>query len=617
MQSLDLFSGIGGITHALRGIAHPVMYSEREESRVKVLKTLFAEGKLPEAPINRDVATLKSDELQAMHIDIVAGGWPCFPAGTPVLTHEGYKCIEHVTTRDTLLTHTGHFQRIVNCQRSFFEGTLYTIKSRHSSVPVTCTDEHPFYVRTRRGPRQFAEPTWVPARALTLHHWVGIPCEIPHEAGVGEDAAEWEAYGQQYGAGAFWTCPPAEVASAPAHLLEAFVKGMEHATSFTFQDYEAALTVQRMLARLGRAMRVKMQHDAYEVLDCGKAYVDEAGLAWFPITGVTRHRAAPPQWVYNFEVDVDNSYVVSNLAVHNCRGFSSIGKRNGFEHPQSALFVHLARLVKDLQPALVFQENVPGVASGTGLDDVLRAYDDAGYDAWWLVMPGYAVGAQQSRKRWFCLGVRRDVREMAIDLDGTYVRHDFTERHPRMRPDKENPQRLSMLGNSVIPDCVRLAFLMLFTGLEIAPVDLWSARRLHLKRPASTGKPLAASGPLRNWGRFVDGVRERMMVPPGVVPEKPDLGLRIVPGAYVFSGQHKAPEENVLTTESALRLWGTPRGGCLGPARVLTQRGKNDLYTSIRFERGTPDEQRGGHPNTAWVENLMGFDEGWTRAAVA
>lgn len=42
--------------------------------------------------------------------------------------------------------------------------------------------------------------------------------------------------------------------------------------------------------------------------------------------------------VYNFEVDVDNSYCLPMIAVHNCQSFSVAGKRKGFEDTRGTLF---------------------------------------------------------------------------------------------------------------------------------------------------------------------------------------------------------------------------------------------------------------------------------------
>ncbi len=62
--------------------------------------------------------------------------------------------------------------------------------------------------------------------------------------------------------------------------------------------------------------------------------------------------------VYNIEVDEDNSYVVNNLIVHNCQGFSFAGKQLNFEDPRSKLFFEYVRILKECNPTYFLLENV-------------------------------------------------------------------------------------------------------------------------------------------------------------------------------------------------------------------------------------------------------------------
>lgn len=75
INGLDLFSGIGGITIALRDWVRPVAYCEIEEFAQAVLVQRMAEGKLPRAPIWNDVKTLQGKDLPK--VDIIYGGFPC------------------------------------------------------------------------------------------------------------------------------------------------------------------------------------------------------------------------------------------------------------------------------------------------------------------------------------------------------------------------------------------------------------------------------------------------------------------------------------------------------------------------------------------------------------
>jgi hypothetical protein len=75
LRSLDLFSGIGGLTLALEPWAEPVAYCENDPYAQAVLLSRMHSGELPRAPIWDDVKTLRGDVLPT--VDLVVGGFPC------------------------------------------------------------------------------------------------------------------------------------------------------------------------------------------------------------------------------------------------------------------------------------------------------------------------------------------------------------------------------------------------------------------------------------------------------------------------------------------------------------------------------------------------------------
>lgn len=75
MNGLDLFSGIGGITLAIKKWVTPIAYCEIDKYCQSVLLQRMQEGNLPAAPIWDDVRTLPIEELPK--IDIIYGGFPC------------------------------------------------------------------------------------------------------------------------------------------------------------------------------------------------------------------------------------------------------------------------------------------------------------------------------------------------------------------------------------------------------------------------------------------------------------------------------------------------------------------------------------------------------------
>jgi DNA (cytosine-5)-methyltransferase 1 len=76
MNGLDLFSGIGGISLALKPWVKTVAYCERDKYAQAVLLSRMAEGKIDKAPIWDDVTTLDGRQFRG-NVDIIFGGFPC------------------------------------------------------------------------------------------------------------------------------------------------------------------------------------------------------------------------------------------------------------------------------------------------------------------------------------------------------------------------------------------------------------------------------------------------------------------------------------------------------------------------------------------------------------
>jgi len=106
-----------------------------------------------------------------------------------------------------------------------------------------------------------------------------------------------------------------------------------------------------------------------------------------------------------------------------CQPFSSIGKRQGFEHPtQGTLFFDVLRIIKEKRPHAFILENVEGLVnhdggntlriiidslavSENGTDLLLTAEGNLGYHLFWKVLDAQYFGVPQTRKRIFIIGV--------------------------------------------------------------------------------------------------------------------------------------------------------------------------------------------------------------------
>jgi DNA (cytosine-5)-methyltransferase 1 len=75
MNGLDLFSGIGGISIALKPWVKTVAYCERDRYAQAILMSRMQSDQLDRAPIWDDVRTLHGEMLP--QIDIIFGGFPC------------------------------------------------------------------------------------------------------------------------------------------------------------------------------------------------------------------------------------------------------------------------------------------------------------------------------------------------------------------------------------------------------------------------------------------------------------------------------------------------------------------------------------------------------------
>ena len=76
MNGLDLFSGIGGLSLALKPWVSTIAYVESDRYAQGVLLSRMRDGSLDVAPIWDDVRTLRGQHLD-IPIDIIFGGFPC------------------------------------------------------------------------------------------------------------------------------------------------------------------------------------------------------------------------------------------------------------------------------------------------------------------------------------------------------------------------------------------------------------------------------------------------------------------------------------------------------------------------------------------------------------
>ena len=183
LNAISLFSGMGGDSLAIVNSGfNLVAYSEKEKIFQETHKMNFENCKLLG---NGDITKTEDEDFLKYkdNVDLIFAGFPCFVSGTKVLTNNGYKNIEDVVLTDTLMTHTGKFQNIINLQQKNYIGELYNIRIKYHSSFINCTEEHPFYTRTKnkvwnneikKYKYTFEKPKWKKAFELTNNDYFGM-----------------------------------------------------------------------------------------------------------------------------------------------------------------------------------------------------------------------------------------------------------------------------------------------------------------------------------------------------------------------------------------------------------------------------------------------------------
>ena len=88
--------------------------------------------------------------------DIISGGFPCFPAGTPVIVENGIKKIEQVKVGDKVLTHKGRYRAVNSIGHRDSASTI--VLKDVCGHRVEATPHHPFYIK-----RNGLDPEWIEA----------------------------------------------------------------------------------------------------------------------------------------------------------------------------------------------------------------------------------------------------------------------------------------------------------------------------------------------------------------------------------------------------------------------------------------------------------------------
>lgn len=109
---------------------------------------------------------------------------------------------------------------------------------------------------------------------------------------------------------------------------------------------------------------------------------------------------------------IDRCYTVRDRLIlcggFPCQDISCAGLGAGIHGKRSGLWTEFARITGEIRPIVTFVENSNQLVR-RGVDVVLGDLDELGYDVAWGVFSAANVGAPHLRKRFWGVGVRRDV----------------------------------------------------------------------------------------------------------------------------------------------------------------------------------------------------------------
>lgn len=314
------------------------------------------------------------------------------------------------------------------------------------------------------------------------------------------------------------------------------------------------------------------------------------------------------------------------ISSSSCVGFSQVGARNGLGNPETKLFLDVLDLLKLVKAPMLFMENVRAIlTSNEGRDyrAILKRLHQMGYRVSWCVLTAEHVGGWHRRSRWFALAYRASaLRGEVLRLVRSYptVRR-FTWTHAakpveRLAVPAEGcagrdhlvagrSRSMKMLGNAVVPDCVRLAFMYLYSGGVETDIRARILRHAQFEPGRETGRCRAfpAFGDSNQHGRFHEHALGPLLYTPV------DLHIQIDPNRGTGGNRALARRNK---RRMIMERYMTPRAQNTGHCKAATYRCLSDLGTQTRFMRGVPHPD--GQLNPRFVEFLMGFPRDWSLA---
>ncbi len=302
-----------------------------------------------------------------------------------------------------------------------------------------------------------------------------------------------------------------------------------------------------------------------------------------------------------------------------CQDLSVAGKRGGLAGERSGLFHEAIRIVRELRPALVVFENVPGLlSSNSGRDfaTVLREFWDGGArDLCWRILDAQYFGLAQRRKRVF----------LVADFAGERAGPILLEPACRCGHPPPRGQAEQGVAASVTPGARRASGNRGGEQLHVAaPLTAGQTTGEGVNRPGRrreddvnlvTAPALQARSHKGVNGHWSGRTADDLLVTGTLNYGNGKGGFRTEPGEHLVA--HTPRSESADAGEDGT---GTPpvvvpadpaayqcHGNNVGPLGTLRQ-GNGGLTGGVPFIRGAMTVRR---LTPAECERLQGFTDGW------
>lgn len=588
---VELFAGVGGFRLGLEPHGFETVWANQWEPSTRkqhAFDCYVAHFGDSPSHVNEDLERVM-DETEAGRVEIpdhelLVGGFPCFVAGTVVLTSTGHRPIEEIAVGDLVLTHLGRWRPVTAVMAREAPETL--VIRGHGLPDIRTTPEHPFWARRRdytwAGPRSLDrwtdEPRWIDGQLFDRDTLV---CQLLPTDG-----------------------PSVEEAHAALGVTEA--AGWSAETDDRGRAFDLALLAQRAFDVVPsiRAMPAPDGDTTYRIgLPGGDrlAFV-EGAYGWRTVRSI---EAAPGATVHNLSVTEDESYVADGCVVHNCQDYSvarTLNQALGIEGRKGVLWWQIHRLLTMKRPPWLFLENVdrllksPAGQRGRDFAVMLVTLANLGYEVEWRVVNAADYGFPQKRRRVYIVGrlagpEPRDPAEVlhegvlaralpVVDVPLGQLFESFTLLgDPVDVSETFGAQR----GESPFRSAGYMSHRKVWTQ-DLAPV--WDGRRVTLgdvlEDEAAVPEPYFVPDHQLDAWRYLKGAKREQRTHKGS-----GTPYEYVEGAIPFPDPTDGPSRTILTAEG---------GSTPSRFKHLVRTG------SGRYRRLTPRE----------LERLNGFPDDWT-----